>query len=107
MQKVIRNGQVAVLYSPGFGAGWYSWNDYRSSPECMFHPVLVDMVEQGRASEITEELVCKLLGIEEFYDGGAYKLKIEGLPVGTLFRIKEYDGSETVETFNIDNYIPA
>ena len=27
MEKVIRNGQVAVLYSPGFGAGWYSWNE--------------------------------------------------------------------------------
>jgi hypothetical protein len=26
MEKVIRDGKVAVLYSPGYGAGWYSWN---------------------------------------------------------------------------------
>ena len=26
MEKVIRDGKVAVLYSPGYGAGWsYSW----------------------------------------------------------------------------------
>ena len=26
MQKVIRDGKVAVLYSPGYGAGWYTWS---------------------------------------------------------------------------------
>ena len=29
MKKVIENGQVAVIYSPGFGAGWYTWNQGR------------------------------------------------------------------------------
>lgn len=29
MDKVIRDGMVAVIYSPGYGAGWSSWNrDY-------------------------------------------------------------------------------
>jgi len=33
MTKYIRDGKVAVLYSPGFGAGWSTWNDdeYRMS----------------------------------------------------------------------------
>ena len=26
MDKVIRDGKVAVLYSPGFGAGWSTWS---------------------------------------------------------------------------------
>lgn len=46
MKKVIRNGKVAVLVSEGFGAGWYSWN--REYKELLFHPKLVEMVEQGR-----------------------------------------------------------
>lgn len=26
-EKYIReDGKIAALYSPGFGAGWYSWN---------------------------------------------------------------------------------
>ena len=33
MNKVIRDGKVAVLYSPGYGAGWYSWN--WNHPECV------------------------------------------------------------------------
>lgn len=26
MKKLIRDGKVAVLVSPGFGAGWSTWN---------------------------------------------------------------------------------
>jgi len=41
MEKHIENNQVAVLYSPGYGVGWYSWNkDY---PACLFHPIIVKM----------------------------------------------------------------
>lgn len=43
LQKVIRDSKVAVLYSPGFGAGWYSWNT--KHPQLLFHPKLVEMVE--------------------------------------------------------------
>lgn len=86
---------VAVLYSPGFGAGWYSWNqDYK---ELLFHPKLVEMVESGRAREINDEWVLENLGID-IYTGGAYSLKIEWLKEGTAFIIDEYDGSESIQT---------
>ncbi len=63
MEKVIRDGKVAILYSPGFGAGWYSWNtDHK---ELIFHPKLVELVETGREKEIDEEFVKDLLGIED------------------------------------------
>ncbi len=54
MEKVIRNGMVAVLVSPGYGAGWYSWNDHK---ELLFHPKIVEMVEKRRTEEITQEWV--------------------------------------------------
>ena len=36
MNKLIKNGKVAVLYSPGFGAGWFTWNP--TMPELIFEP---------------------------------------------------------------------
>ena len=27
-KKYIRDGQVAVIYSPGYGAGWSTWNEH-------------------------------------------------------------------------------
>ena len=33
----------------------------------------------------------------DMYTGGMDSLKIEWLPEGTLFRINEYDGSESIE----------
>ena len=95
MEKVIRNGKVAVLYSPGFGAGWYSWN---SNKELLFHPKLVEMVENNRQSEITTQWIQKNLGINNVYCGGADDLQIEWLDEGTVFEINEYGGSESIET---------
>jgi hypothetical protein len=95
MEKVIRDGKVAVLYSPGYGAGWYSWNEI---PELIFHPKLVEMVEAGQQANITEEWIEKNTEIdgESVYCGGAMDLKIAWVPVGTKFKISEYDGSESV-----------
>ena len=96
MEKVIRNGQVAVLYSPGFGAGWYSWNGKK---ELLFHPKLVEMVENNKQKEITEELCKELLNTNDYICVlGAEDLQIEWLDEGTVFEINEYDGSESIET---------
>ncbi len=98
MSKVIRNGKVAVLYSPGFGAGWSTWacrgeEDYR---DFMLHdPTLVGMVERGASAEEIETYVTDIY--PDTYCGGADDLVIEWLPVGTAFRVHEYDGSESIE----------
>lgn len=98
MEKVIRNNKVAVLVSPGYGAGWYTWHDKK---ELLFHPEIVRLVEEGRRKEITEELCQKLLNTEDsIYTGGARDLKIVWLEQGTAFRINEYDGSESLETMD-------
>lgn len=96
MEKVIRDGKVAVLVSDGHGTGWYSQNpDYE---ELLFHPKLVEMVEQDRQNEISEEWVKENLGIEDVYCGGASNLRIYWLPIGTAFDIYEYEGAETLIT---------
>ena len=98
MEKVIRNGKVAVLISRGFGAGWYSWNT--DHQELLFNPKLVEMVEQNRTNEITEDWVKENLGIEDVCCEGACELKIHWLPVGTAFRVEQYDGDESLLTMD-------
>lgn len=97
MEKVIREGKVAILISRGFGGGWYTWNtDYK---ELLFNPKLVKMVEDGRVKEIDEDWVRENLGIS-IYTGGAKGLKIHWLPIGTPFKVNEYDGAESLETLD-------
>lgn len=96
MEKVIRDGNVAVLISTGFGAGWYSWNSEHK--ELLFHPKLIEMVEAGRREEIDEEWIEENLGLENVYTGGNRDLTIKWLPEGTAFQVDEYDGAESITT---------
>ena len=94
MEKVIRDGKVAVLISPGYGAGWYSWNTEHK--ELIFSPKLVEMVEYGMREDIDDKWVLDNLGID-IYTGGAYTLEINWIPEGTPFVIEEYDGAECIK----------
>ena len=92
MNKLIRDGKVAVLVSPGFGAGWSTWNN--GIPELLFDPELVNMVEDGTSSA-TIIAYCN----EKYPDGyfsGAGDLSVVWLPIGTEFIIDEYDGAESI-----------
>ena len=92
MEKVIRDGQVAVLYSPGFGAGWYTWNS--EHPQCVFDPELVAAVEEGDRQKAAY-LAGKKFGAR-FYSGGARDLEIAWIAQGQAFEIREYDGNESI-----------
>lgn len=96
MEKVIRDGKVAVLYSSGFGAGWYTWNT--DHPECIFDPEIVATVERrAEAKEIERVAEAKYGGENSyFYAGGADGLTITWIPQGEEFYIHEYDGSESI-----------
>lgn len=91
MEKVVRDGMVAVLVSPGFGAGHCSWNS-AASP---FEPELVEAVGLGVGPDELEKIADRIYPNE--YNGGARGLVIHWLPVGAHFRIREYDGSESIE----------
>jgi hypothetical protein len=109
MTKVIRDGKVAVLYSPGYGAGWYTWNyarydgdDEEQPLALIFDPILVELVEK-RMGDNYQEFTQKIEEraeeiVPDGYFGGASDLSIYWLPEGAKFRIDEYDGSEIVIT---------
>lgn len=104
LYKVIRNGRVGVLYSPGFGAGWYTWN--LNHPQCVFDPDIIDLVENKADYSKIEELAESKYG-EDFYAGGAHKLRVAWLEEGTQFRIHEYDGSERIEELGRVDWLVA
>lgn len=91
-------GHVAVLISPGFGAGWSSWSGSDVNDALLFDSRLVDAV---LAKMPTEEFVeyCKSLGYDH-YMGGASDLEVVWLEPGTRFTVEEYDGSESLRTFD-------
>ena len=104
-------GEVGVLYSPEFGAGWYSWNE--KYPEILFDKKLVEMVLQKGEDEdyISEEAMQYIKDTygkkRGFYMGGASTLEVEFLSKGTKFRIDEYDGNESIEILDKIDWIEA
>lgn len=101
MEKYIKDGMVAVVIAPSFGAGWSTWNSALKET-LVFHPAIVQMVLDGRREEIDEDWLVAHFG-EEFeygYYGANDELTIKWLPVGTKFCITEYDGAESILTID-------
>jgi hypothetical protein len=90
MKKLTKDGKVAVLYSPDFGAGWYSWH---AIEELLYDPSIVTWVESGELDKIEAYVTLKW---PEVYLGALSNLTVAWIPIGTKFRIEEYDGNESV-----------
>ncbi len=103
MEKMIVDGKVAVLYSPGFGAGWSTWNSSDAEGLCFDSRIIEHVIKEDyeKVEEITEQLYPGT------YTGGARQLDVVWLPVGTQFEITEYDGSESVEILSEKRYLTA
>ena len=96
MDKVIENGKVAVLFSPGYGSGWSTWNDH---PAILFDPAVVEYVQADGKMMDRDDMIKYL---EDTYPGiylgsGFDDLEIAWIPQGTRFKITEYDGYESVQ----------
>jgi len=99
MDKVVRNGKMAVLLTSPFGLGWSTYTDNEVNSKILAtHPKLIQMVEDGRIAEITVDWVNKNLGLNlgEQDLGSGYNLVIEWVPLGSRFLIESYDGAESI-----------
>jgi hypothetical protein len=102
--KVKKNGKVAVLYSPDYGAGWSSWSGGTQKSQLCMDARLVNAFIQGgdeAAARMAESL------FPDFYTGGSEGLTVKWIPEGTAFRIEEYDGSESIVLLDESNYFVA
>lgn len=102
MNKLIKDGKVAVLYSPDFGAGWSTWN--QEVPEILFDPAIVELVEKDQWDELEVYVTLKYPGL---YDGGLPQLAVQWISIGSEFRVHEYDGNESIEIKEELNWIVA
>jgi hypothetical protein len=104
MNKVIKDGFVAVLYSPGYGAGWYTWHQI---PELIYDPAVVDMVERKVSSEaIIQYCEEKYPSFTKCYLG-AEDLQISWIKEFRVFIINEYDGNESIQFREDINWLVA
>lgn len=90
-----KDGNMAVLISPRYGAGWSTWN----IQELAYNKLVVDAFLDYKEGRITdsevEEHINSLYPNEYIYYGGFHDgLEIVWVPFGRQFYIDEYDGSE-------------
>jgi hypothetical protein len=104
MEKLVRDGKVAVIISPGYGAGWSTWNTDRYGDELVFDPVLAAYIDEGKIAEAESYVAMRF---PEAYAGGVADLQVTWVPIGTAFRVTEYDGNESVEFKENNDWLVA
>jgi hypothetical protein len=105
MNKVVRDGLVGVIVSPGYGAGWSTW--IPDNPDILFDGVVIDWILNGKRADQESQLEAYL---ESEYPDGYFslgQLEVVWLPEGTQFRIDEYDGSETLVLASDQRWLTA
>lgn len=104
MEKVIRDGEVAVLTSAYAGRGWYTWDGIE---ELLFSPYIVNAILSTGSITLNyrdkdhRDIGDKIDAYLEKYNNKyriieAPELRVNWIPCGTEFFIKEYDGEETI-----------
>ena len=98
-------GEIGILVSGGFGAGWSTWHwvishkDKNKGKDFLtMDKTLVEMC-LGKATKKEVEKYLESQGIDTYTDGWN-DCRVEYLPPNTAFRIHEYDGSESLWTIN-------
>ena len=111
--------KIAILVSPGFGAGWSTWNDrnlaydrrvikwwltYKDHDAYMKE---LDKFKDNPVKEATEQLF-RSWGYDHVYFGGVNDIShLTWVDCERPFRITEYDGAESVEFLDTHDYIIA
>ena len=113
IKREIRDGKVAVLVSPGYGAGWSTLTrEYAGF--LLFDEGLVALAERGASEDEVEDYINYRLGKETDHTGSEYckvytgrwrEVVVQWVPEGEQFRIDEYDGFETLVIQSQDNNI--
>lgn len=95
INKYVKNGKVAVLVSPGLGAGWSTWNKGYEE-DLLYNPLWVQWVLDGKDERSMPYDIDSFEG--KYGDCHLFPrdLIVEWLEPGTRFFVDEYDGSESI-----------
>lgn len=116
-----KNGEIGVLVSPGYGAGWSTWGcdelayDKRVVEFWLSHKddkEFVATVEESGYYRVPESAAHKeameffnSIGYGSPYMGGFDQIELEYVKKGVPWRISEYDGWESLETLDTAGFI--
>ena len=98
-EKLERDGKIAVLYSPCYGAGWSTWNTESEYRGILFDREIVELVLAGNLDAAISLAEKKYPGV---YTSGGGDLTVEWVPKGEPFIVEEYDGAENVTIISPD-----
>ena len=98
MEKLVRNGLVAVAVSYEYGGGWSTWNSVNPLDK-RFNALF----DEGKHIEAAK--LCEALDLG--HSGGAATVELVWLEPGTEFRITEYDGWESLELASQTRWLRA
>ncbi len=108
--KLEKDNKVAVVYSPGYGAGWSTWNE-EIAELLIFHKDIAQLVLDEKLDEV--EAVAQKLILEYSEEEDPYhylstdKLKVEWVAKNYQFEIEEYDGYESIHIIGGRKYFTA
>ena len=103
MKMFKEDGKTAVLVSPGFGAGFSTWN----KPEMAVDFDLVEAFLSGDKTRFAYIVNEKYNEDDNLYLGGMDNLVVQWVDEGKKFRIEEYDGRESLEVFDEEVWFTA
>lgn len=103
MDKIERDGKVAVLVSPGYGAGWSTWNNEHRETLCMDAEIVQAVLDGDKKKAV--EIAKQKCG--DFYEGGINDLMVMWVSKGDSFEIDEYDGYESLHVIGEHRYMVA
>ena len=114
---------TVILYSPGFGAGWGTWNNIEVAYDERLIEWLINNVDESEFKEALSHVSANdTIEISELFDRDAFENFVETLypnsyygglrdltvyfaPTGKRLLIEEYDGSESINFLDDLPYI--
>lgn len=96
-------GEIEILISPNYGSGWSTENDNYKINIAVDKRIIDYYKEHGNkvnASDVKKFL--ESIGYKDVFCMGWGDIVIETIPNGERFRIDEYDGWESLVTYEKD-----
>lgn len=100
------DGQLAVLISHGFGAGWSTWNEYGIELAIDKRIVEAKLRDTYKCGDELDKFL-ESIGYHGIYTGGWDDILIHWVDKGTMFKIDEYDGAESIDLPNSKDWCVA
>lgn len=98
---------TAVLISPDYGAGYSTWG-YGDPMDGKLIKELLENVDDFNPNEVDSETEIDVSDyMSSQFDSLFSLFSVCFVPTGTLFRISEYDGAESIVYFNENDFYEA